>query len=45
MKVIVTSTWREKAFFVTPIIAYNGKDKELLIAFICFAILINFKSK
>ena len=45
MEFILSNTWREKSFFVTPTISYNSKEKELLLAFICFAILLNFKSK
>jgi len=43
MDIKFANTWSEKSFFITPVIAYNGEDKELLISFICFALLITFK--
>jgi hypothetical protein len=43
MNIKFANTWSEKSFFITPVIAYNGKDKELLISFICFALLITLK--
>jgi hypothetical protein len=45
MEAILANTWSERSFYFTPVIAYNSKDKELLLAFIVFAVIINFKNK
>ena len=45
IEAIFANTWKEKSFFLLPTISYNSKEKELLLAFICFAMLLTIKLK
>ena len=44
IKINFTNSYSEGSFFLTPILAVNSKEKEIIIAFIIFFISIDYSS-